>query len=854
VSTIGYSTLSVIPEVKNLRSQLEAQTSRDFAAAGKRGGQQFGDAAGKEASGRLKSHFAGIGKEVFAPLAGLAAGAGIVELFKGSIGAASDLAESGSKINVVFGDAAGQVEKFASQGADKLGTTKLAALDAAASFGVFGKAAGLQGPALAGFSDKLVGLSRDMASFFNTSPEQAIEAIGAGLRGESEPLRQFGVLLDDATLRQEAMRQGLIQTTTQALTPQQKVLAAYQVILKQTKDAQGDFARTSGGLANQQRELTAAWGDMQAELGSKLLPAATATVKVFNNGVIPAVEGAGGVVSAAAHAFGDLPGPVKASAAAFIALRIASATGVTSALASGATAAGSAMTGLRIRTLLAADAFSAQRASAGRLSASLAAVRAASAGAGGGLTRGLKGATALVGGPWGAALLGGTAILAHFWGEHQKAKARVEEFTEAIKADSGALKGNTREAVANRLEKDGILKDAQKLGISLETVTNAALGNKDAMASLQATLQGYKDAASNAAESGAVNGQEMQANVIDAQALIGKIQGTSGALADSRAEYKRHAEAVGDTATATGKATTATESYATQLDKAKDAIRGLLDQENKRRNAQLTIRQDRLALVEQLQAAREEAGKGKRTLDENTKAGQENQQALFDLASQWNNSAESVKNAKGAYHDLRKNFIDIAVSMGDSKTEARKLADSILNVPRRVDTHVHTPGMKGALRDLAELRAQLAAIHNFKGERFVFSVQASKNQAALSEIHRAGGGPIYGPGSGTSDSILMWGSNGEFMQRKAAVDYYGLDYMRRLNNLQVPKFAGGGPVGGGSGGGAPASVLGHEIRGTLAIDRDGIAYIRGVVRSEIDAANRAGRGASDRNRRSGLRP
>ena len=89
-----------------------------------------------------------------------------------------------------------------------------------------------------------------------TSPRAATGPTVPGLRtvvGESEPIRNYGVLLDDATLRQEAFALGITKTTKDALTPQQKVLAAQSAIFKQTTDAQGDFARTSDSAANAQR-------------------------------------------------------------------------------------------------------------------------------------------------------------------------------------------------------------------------------------------------------------------------------------------------------------------------------------------------------------------------------------------------------------------------------------------------------------------------------------------------------------------------------------------------------------------------------------------------------------------------
>jgi hypothetical protein len=188
-----------------------------------------------------------------------------------AITAASNLQESMSKVNVIFGKGAGEVEKFAASAARNLGQSKQSVLDAAGAFGTFGKAAGLGGEDLATFSNDFTALATDLASFNNTSPEEAVQAIGAALRGEAEPLRRFGVLLNDATLKQEALNLGIYDGKG-ALTAQQKILAAQAAIYKQTTDAQGDFLRTSDGLANSQRTLSAEFANIQAQLGQKLLP------------------------------------------------------------------------------------------------------------------------------------------------------------------------------------------------------------------------------------------------------------------------------------------------------------------------------------------------------------------------------------------------------------------------------------------------------------------------------------------------------------------------------------------------------------------------------------------------------
>ena len=196
----------------------------------------------------------------------------IISFARNSISAAADLGETLNKVGVIFGQNAGEIEAWADTAAQRLGQSKQQALDAASTFAIFGKSAGLTGSDLSGFSVQMTELASDLASFNNTSPEEAIEAIGAALRGEAEPIRKYGVLLDDAALRQEALSQGLIKTTKEALTPQQKVLAAQGAILKQTTLAQGDFANTADSLSNKQKILTAEFANFQTELGQRLAP------------------------------------------------------------------------------------------------------------------------------------------------------------------------------------------------------------------------------------------------------------------------------------------------------------------------------------------------------------------------------------------------------------------------------------------------------------------------------------------------------------------------------------------------------------------------------------------------------
>ena len=209
---------------------------------------------------------------------------------KTAVEAASNLAETIAKTGEIFGDSRVELERWAEGAADAFGQSQRQALDAASTFAIFGKSAGLAGDDLVNFSTDFVALASDLASFNNTSPEQAITAIGAALRGEAEPIRQYGVLINEAALRQAALELGIVKTTKEALTPQQRVLAAQKLIFEQTDLAQGDFARTSEGLANQQRILKARLEDVSAELGEQLLPYVTDLTQYINEKAIPFIK------------------------------------------------------------------------------------------------------------------------------------------------------------------------------------------------------------------------------------------------------------------------------------------------------------------------------------------------------------------------------------------------------------------------------------------------------------------------------------------------------------------------------------------------------------------------------------
>lgn len=306
MAEVASAYVSLLPSFRGGAAAISKELGGPVAKAGEDGGKQYGEG--------MRSGISGMATRIFAPLVAAAGAISVGTFFKDAITQASDLSEAGTALNEVFGAATGSVLKFASQGATALGQNQLAVQNAAQTFGVYGKAAGLAEDANAGFSTALVGLSTDLASFYNTSPEQAVQALAAGLRGESEPLRQYGILLDDATLKARAMTMGIFDGTG-SLTQQQRVLAAQAEILAQSSVAQGDFARTSDGLANQQRILAAQFTDLQGRIGQKLLPVITTVVSYLNANFIPATQKVG-------SALGTVAGFVERNRGAFTALAV----------------------------------------------------------------------------------------------------------------------------------------------------------------------------------------------------------------------------------------------------------------------------------------------------------------------------------------------------------------------------------------------------------------------------------------------------------------------------------------------------------------------------------------------------
>ena len=194
---------------------------------------------------------------------------------------ASDFEESLNKVNVAFGKSSGFVRDFAKTTLTQFGIAEGSALDMAALFGDMATSMGISRKEAASMSTSMVGLAGDLASFKNIGIDQATTALAGVFTGETESLKRLGIVMTEANLQMFAMSQN-IQKNVKDMTQAEKVNLRYQFILSKTNNAQGDFARTQDGAANQMRIFTEGSKQLGQSLGSILLPAFTKIVTKLN--------------------------------------------------------------------------------------------------------------------------------------------------------------------------------------------------------------------------------------------------------------------------------------------------------------------------------------------------------------------------------------------------------------------------------------------------------------------------------------------------------------------------------------------------------------------------------------------
>lgn len=206
---------------------------------------------------------------------------GIGKVISDSINMGMDAIETDSLFNTVMGDNADAVKEWSNGIADTLGLSAVAMQKNIGVIYNMTSSMGVAGDNALKMSKGVSVLAEDMASFYNLDSTEAFNKIRAGLTGETEPLKALGILVDENTIKQYAYSEGIAQNGAE-LTNQQKVLARYVAILRQTGNAQGDLARTLDSPANQMRALKQNVANLGIAFSNILMPVVKAVLPYIN--------------------------------------------------------------------------------------------------------------------------------------------------------------------------------------------------------------------------------------------------------------------------------------------------------------------------------------------------------------------------------------------------------------------------------------------------------------------------------------------------------------------------------------------------------------------------------------------
>lgn len=262
----------------------------------RKSGSKAGGLFSKGFLGGMGSLVSGIGSAIVLAVKGALAGLGVILAgFAATIPfimAASAAEEGTSKFAYTFASEANEVNAELDEMSTRIRRGKLELMDMASSFGSLLAPMGHSEKAVGDMSLKLTELASDLASFYNTSDQDATRALFSGLVGETEALRRFGVQLNATRIEQEALTLGLVKNKNQ-ITPLIKSQAIYSIILKDTAIAQGDAQRTGEGFANSFRNFQGIFRDVAAQIGDIFLPSAKVLVNFLSGGLLGIRDGAG---------------------------------------------------------------------------------------------------------------------------------------------------------------------------------------------------------------------------------------------------------------------------------------------------------------------------------------------------------------------------------------------------------------------------------------------------------------------------------------------------------------------------------------------------------------------------------
>lgn len=439
-------------------------------------------------------------------------------------------------------------------------------------------------------------------------------------------------------------------------------------------------------------------------------------------------------------------------------------------------------------------------------------------------------------GPIGLALAAVGLAIGAFVSHQAKAKQAADEYSQAMQGQTDAINENTRAVAAKNLADDGVFEKAKQIGISLDVVTDAALGNAEALkkieAAANASASSFEEAdAKYGGTEGLVKYRQAARDVLDA------VGGQNKALKEGASKANDMNEAMGKSSSATDQHSSATGKNTAKIDENTRSLLENIDAQRQGVDTRLGALNAEVGFAAALDKTKQitaELGSVNidtaGSIDVSTEAGRKFATQIADLSDKADRNAEAMaKNKAGAsaiaeaQARARQACYDAALAMTGNAQAAQALTDKYFAMPNDVYTRIHAPGVFESKQaadefydslmrlppdkqteimsklDRSGVDAAKAALNEVQDKDVhirVFTTEEIRQLKQTSPVYRAAGGYISGPGTGISDSIPAWLSNGEYVIKAASVRKLGLarlDHMNATGN--VPRFASGGYVG-----------------------------------------------------------
>lgn len=205
----------------------------------------------------------------------------LINLGQQAVNVASDLTEVDNVVQKAFGNMRGEMDALADSSIKNLGISRLEAYQTGSTFMAMGKSMLTSSQDAKNMALNLTKLSANMASFFNTSNKYAAIALKSIYTGETETLKQYGVVMTEVNLKQFALAQGISKSYNE-MSQSEKVMLRYQYVMQQLGYIGDDFIDTQDSWANQTRVLKEQWKEFLGVLGTGIITVLTPLVKALN--------------------------------------------------------------------------------------------------------------------------------------------------------------------------------------------------------------------------------------------------------------------------------------------------------------------------------------------------------------------------------------------------------------------------------------------------------------------------------------------------------------------------------------------------------------------------------------------